>query len=87
MHAIVAAPEGLGNPIDDQPGNFPKGKELLFVHATEAELVAYPRYLAVGKLHLDELGTGEGLTIGAFQGGDPFLGLGVEIRRVLALSG
>ena len=48
------------------------------MNPTEAELVADLGYIAVSELHLDELGTGEGLAIRAFQGSDPFLGLGIE---------
>ena len=55
-----------------------QGKDLLFVHAAEAELVAYPGYLAVGELHLDELGAGKWFVIRTLQGSDPLLGLGVE---------
>ena len=68
----------LVNPIEARTGIFPFREELLFVYAAEAELVADLGNLAVSELHLDELGTGEGLAVGALQRSNYLLGLGVE---------
>jgi hypothetical protein len=45
----------------------PQGEELFFVNAAKPKLVADLGDLAIGELHLDELGTGKGLAIRALQ--------------------